>query len=87
MQARAVPKGKRKGSATPTEMKVHVDALRFTVKTWARRKTNRSVVGQCWWLAAGVWQLAVGSWWRLAVDGWWRLAVGGWRLVVLGDYP
>ena len=56
---RAVLQGKkRKVPVTPTEMKVHGDALCFMVKTWARHKTTETVLNNGW-------RLAVGGWWSL----------------------
>ena len=56
---------KKKRFMTPTETKLHGDALCFMVKTWATHKTTEAL-------------LAVGGGWQLVVSGGWRrLAVGG----------
>ena len=63
-------RGGRKEFVTPTETKLHGDALCFMVKTWARHKTTETVLNSGWRLAAvGSRRLAVGGGWRLAAVG------------------
>ena len=51
-------KGGRKEFVTPTETKVHGDALCFMVMTGARHKTTETVLANGWRLAAvGGWRL------------------------------